>query len=469
MICSAIFTEGQKLSTSINRRCRIVAALEAHVLAKHASASSKSPPPLAEVVTKGVAAMKSVILASHIMKAIHTRLHVKDASNLAVDFDALPASDAVGSHVLAGRTGLLDTTGSGSHNGAAHALYALLETQFEGQKIIDLLRDGDQDAVSIFDSFGPDSSLTDEYLERLANDCPPATHSLGKSVYWLRTGGCAVDDGSYELLVPLFPSSLVAEVQKHLDEARYGQKEVRAARAAGLAHDGVLRFFPDLALLRMGGSKPQNVSHFVSERGGKTFLLSSLPPHWGQAMPKTPDHAESVFSSIYGSRPHVVHTVEQLRKFLESDPPPNLATRCKRDAFTQALIDELFDMVALLREHMQPGWTLYDERFHMLDRSEQLWLDPMRALLPGQESFAQEWQWMDWPKAIATHFGNWLKLQMGPDLKLGAVEEREWVKALLADQDGFRAQLREMRNALGATHDIPVTQTHADLSHGVTA
>jgi CRISPR-associated protein Csy1 len=151
----------------------------------------------------------------------------------------------------------------------------------------------------------------------------------------------------------------------------------------------------------------------------------------------------------------VRRTVRALRQFLESDPEPNLATRQHREALLDTLLDELVSLAAELQQQLPPGWSLDDDRFANLHRSEQLWLDPLRAELPDQAAFAQEWLQMDWPTDIGKRFANWLNAQLRDKLPLGDAEAREWAKVLLADEDGFQQQLRSLRDRLdGVTTEV---------------
>ena len=70
---------------------------------------------------------------------------------------------------------------------------------------------------------------------------------------------------------------------------------------------------------------------------------------------------------------------------------------------------------------------------------------------------------MDWPVAIGRAFANWLNQQLRGKLAVGDVEAREWKKVLLTDEDGFKQQLRALRDKLDAPHYIPIRKTHAEL------
>mgnify|MGYP000662151350 CR=1 FL=1 len=91
------------------------------------------------------------------------------------------------------------------------------------------------------------------------------------------------------------------------------------------------------------------------------------------------------------------------------------------------------------------------QAFADLHRSEQLWLDPLRAEQPDEADFAREWLQMDWPAAVGQRFANWLNAQLRGKLPLGDAEARAWEKELLTDEDGFQQQLRALRQRLNDT------------------
>ena len=107
------------------------------------------------------------------------------------------------------------------------------------------------------------------------------SHVRAKQVYWL-VGDDAGDDASYHLLAPLHATSLAQVVYEEVQDVRFGEanKQARQAPWEGLPYGGVYREFRDLAVQKVGGTKPQNISQLNSERRGHNYLLASLPPTW---------------------------------------------------------------------------------------------------------------------------------------------------------------------------------------------
>ncbi|WP_342667357.1 type I-F CRISPR-associated protein Csy1 [Comamonas composti] len=402
--------------------------------------------------------VQQIQAVTHSLKPIHPDAR---GTNLYVDPAQLPMLAELGSHALgAGFAG--DVVG----NAAALDVYKLLKLQVEGRSLLSALLAGDVDALQALHDDPEQAQVWRQAFIGLTQPRAggPSSHGRAKQLYWL-TGDDACDDAQYELLAPLYATSLAHAVYGEIQEHRFGEanKAARIARRDRKPHDGVFHDYPGLAVQKMGGTKPQNISQLNSERGGVNYLLSSLPPTWTPSAVRLPVQAKSVFDRLLIARPEVRSTLRELRRFLLTDPAPNLATRERRESLIDALIDELVSLAGELQQVLAPGWSRDEERFTRLDDNEKLWLDPLRAELPGEADFARRWLWMDWPAEIGRRFGQWLKEQLKGQLPVGDVEAREWKKELLTDEDGFKQQLRALRDRLDAPHYIPIRKTHAEL------
>lgn len=426
---------------------------------------------LESILSKGARAASGITIASHIAKGIHPDLKVKDVSNLAINFSEIFSLDELGSHVLSSNKSLWDATGNGSYNSHAYELYLLLDCKWKDETLGSLLSRGDVDAISAL-TFNHEFSenYVEIWLDLLRNKCAsPAADTKERQVYWLCNSEQPLVDSDYEILVPLYPASLVHQAYLKIQEHRFGEanKAARQAYYAHKAHAGVFHHYPDLAVQKMGGTKPQNISQLNSERGGNNYLLASLPPTWRASAARLPVHSHSVFERLFPARPEVRKTLRQLRQFLASDLEPNQQTRQRRAAYIDTLIDEMVSLSGELVQTMPAGWTSpsidTEGCFKNLPRAEQLWLDPLRAQLPAEADFAQEWLQMDWPAEVGKRFANWLNHALKNQLPVGDAEARQWQKALLVDEEGFKQQLRELRQQLDAPHYIPIRQTHAEL------
>ena len=390
--------------------------------------------------------VEQIQAVTHSLKPIHADAR---GTNLYVEPRTLPPLAELGSHAL-GERFVGDVVG----NAAALDVYKMLKLEVNGRSLLTALLAQDADALAALHTDPAQAqALRDAFVSLTQPRAEgPSSHTLAKQLYWL-TGTDACDDAHYTLLAPLYATSLAHAVHAQVQEDRFGEanKAARQARRDRKAHDGVFHDYPGLAVQNMGGTKPQNISQLNSERRGVNYLLSSLPPQWQTSAMRLPVQAGSVFDRLFIARPEVRRTVRALRQFLESDPEPNLATRQRREALLDALLDELVSLAAELQQLLPPGWSRDDERFEKLDDNQKLWLDPLRAELPEESEFAGRWLQMDWPAEIGKAFSRWLNEQLRDKLPVGDAEAREWAKVLLAYEDGFQQQLRVLPQQLDRT------------------
>lgn len=385
---------------------------------------------------------------THSIKGIHSDAK---GTSLYVPPDRWPSLSVVGSHVL-GPIFVHDVVG----DAAALDVYKFLRLELNGCSLLAALLAEDEAAMqALHDDPVQAQTLRDSFVGLMQPRATgPSSHPLAKQLYWL-SGSDANANSDYELLAPLFPTSLAHVVHAHIQEHRFGEanKAARQAYYAHKAHAGVFHHYPDLAVQKIGGANQQNVGKLNVERRGVNYLLASLPPPtWRASAHRLPVHSHSVFERIFPTRPEVRKTLRQLRQFLVSDLEPNQQTRQRRAAYIDTLIDEMVSLSGELVQTMPAGWTSpsidTEGRFKNLPRAEQLWLDPLRAQLPAEADFAQEWLQMDWPAEVGKRFANWLNHALKNQLPVGDAEAQQWQKALLVDEDGFKQQLRELRQRL---------------------
>lgn len=364
-------------------------------------------------------------IVTHTLKPIHPDAR---GTNLFRAPHELPAHREVGSHLLSQEFSS-DVVG----NAAALDVFKLLKLPLDGRPLLAWMQDGDPDLLA---ALSDDADQASDWLTAFTGitaprSATPSSHALAKQLYWL-AGEDPADDAQYHLLAPLYSSALAHAVFQTINKDRFGEagKLARQARYAQRDHDTGYREYPDLAVQRFGGTKPQNISQLNSERGGNNYLLASRPPKWKTRALKAPLFTESVFPRFGGIR-EVRATVRVLRDFLESDPPSTMETRNRRDALLDRLIDELVDFAHPLQATLPAGWTR-DADCRLVE-AERLWLDPRRAETDDETDteFLSAWQRMDWPAEIGRRLGNWLNHELGQSLPLGDIEGRHWRDELL--------------------------------------
>ena len=401
--------------------------------------------------------VQQIQAVTHSLKPIHPDAR---GTNLYVQPTTLAPLAELGSHVL-GANLTPDVVG----NAAALDVYKLLKLEVAGVSLLAALQANQPDVLqALNDDPQQAQALRDAFVGlTLAREGGASSHVRAKQLYWL-AGDDPCEDEAYHLLAPLYATSLAHAVYAPLQEARFGDanRAARQARRDGKAHEGVYHEYRDLAVQKMGGTKPQNVSQLNSERGGTNYLLASLPPPaWKAGQRYLPLHASSVFERAFGARLEVRSTVKAFLAFLLTDPEPNRHTRQTVDDFLNSLVDEVVIYAGELQS--QPaGWSL-DERYEDLALPEKLWLDPLRAEATEEAEFAKQWLAMDWSAEVGNRFARWLNGELDGKLAVGDAEIREWRKVLLAEDGGWAQALRNLRERLDAPKYIPFRKTHEEL------
>lgn len=345
---------------------------------------------------------------THSLKPIHPDAK---GSSLFREPVSLAAVTELGSHALGP---LFDADVVG--NAAALDVYKFLKLEHQGRSLLHWATQADGDLGA---ALSDDPAQAKQWMKAFSGLSEArgrfSSHTQAKQLYW-PVGTDPHDDSSYHLLAPLYPTSLVHHVYQTLQTDRFSEeaKAAREARKAGTWHERPVREYPQLAIQKLGGTKPQNISQLNSERRGDNCLLASLPPNW-----KTPEvqpvfGTESLFTVFRWRRDVRTHAAH-LRRFLESDPARNLATRERRDELVEALLDELMQFTAELHT-LEAGWS-NDPRCE-LPSVHKAWLDP-----DGFEPVVN-----DLVDALAHDFANWLNHQLRDPLPMGDAEYLHWRK-----------------------------------------
>ena len=369
---------------------------------------------------------------THVLKATHpdakgTSLHIRPSD--------LEARTEAGSHAL-GDDYAEDIVG----NAAALDVYKLLKLEVDGRRLLDWLQDEDGDLLA---ALSPDPVIAANRAAAFRGLVRPqvelASHANAKQLYWC-TGNDATIDDDYHLLQPMFPSSLMHAVDAEIRHARFGDevKSIRDARRKREPHDGIEPDYRELGVRKVGGTKPQNISHLNSERGGINYLLASLPPRWKQDRPRQFLHVSSAIPRIRfaeGMRELLDAYVAHIKSYERR--------RMEEDDRRRSLETQLGVMLAVYgvttAQLFEPGWTRAPEC--ELELCERLWLDPGRAELSPRDVYAdpaghaddfefeQEFKRQDWPDQIAERFAEWVNGWLRKqNLPVGDVELRHFAR-----------------------------------------
>ena len=360
---------------------------------------------------------------THSLKPIHPDAK---GSSLYREPSTLYPTATVGTHCL-GEQFDADVVG----NAAALDVYKFLKLRYQNTSLLDMAVQGDPDFAQ---ALCADVAVAQQWLAAFASLAAPrgkaSSHAKAKQLYWL-VGNDAHDDRAYHLLAPLYPTSLVHRVYQQLQDDRFGEKtkEARAARKAGTYHAHPLREYPHLAIQKLGGTKPQNISQLNSERRGDNFLLASVPPSWKSQDLRPLLRVNSLFP-VYDRRRRVKQQTRALRLYLQSNPPQNEPTRRQVGEWVQSLIDELVQFQAELLT-LAPAWSQTDDC--LLNAHQRAWLDP-----EGQEPGAIDQD--DAADLVAADFAFWVNEQLRDPLPVGDPEFLFWRKLA---REQFAAYERE--------------------------
>ncbi|HBO8263017.1 TPA: type I-F CRISPR-associated protein Csy1 [Pseudomonas aeruginosa] len=370
-------------------------------------------------------------LVTHTLKPIHPDAR---GSNLHSLPQAPGQPGLAGSHELGDKL-VSDVVG----NAAALDVFKFLSLQYQGKNLLNWLTEDSAEALqALSDNAEQAREWRQAFIGITAVKGAPASHSLAKQLYFPLLGS------GYHLLAPLFPTSLVHHVHALLREARFGEA-ARAAREARSRQESWPHGFseyPNLAIQKFGGTKPQNISQLNSERYGENWLLASLPPHWEGQEVRAPLQQASVFEHHFGQSPEVAELTSTLRRFLATTAHNNLAIRQYRAQLVGQICGEALQYAARLRE-LEPGWSASpDCRLH---EAEQLWLDPLRV--HTDEAFMRRRLWGDWPVEVSERFANWLNQALtSKSLVMGEAEAKQWRQDLGKELKMFKEVLDDERD-----------------------
>lgn len=417
------------ITTFINER------RDAKLKGKEEDAATAAKYDYATWLTDAARRVSQIQAVTHILKATHPDAR---GSSLHLLPDQLPQHEEIGSHLL-GADFAEDVVG----NAAALDVFKFLKLEVDGLRLLDWMQKGDTDLQA---ALSGDAGEAKEWMQAFAGlvraEQDPVSHPMAKQIYWL-VGEEPSDNTQYHLLQPLFSSSLAHKVHADIQDVRFGEanKLARQAYRAKEAHEGCYRDYKNLAVRKLGGTKPQNISQLNSERGGVNYLLPSLPPVWNKAKPIKLLNVESVWTAFFWFD-EVRHQVRSLADFLLSvaDQPSVMSIRDQRKLLEQELGQQLAIFGVYVADTNKPGWTR--DPACRLPLSEQLWLDSERTELPlrkdhmdEDEAFNAAYIRGDWPDEVAGRFASWLnsRLHEAGLTSVGDAEYRHWAKQALID------------------------------------
>lgn len=390
-------------------------------------------------------------VVTHSLKAIHPDAK---GTNLYVDPRSLDQGNLVGSSCLP-ENFQGDVTG----NAAALDVYKFLKLEWQGRSLLELALDHDCELVSALSKEHAEAlAWTQAFANIVESKGSPSSHARGKQVYWLVDDDPTINT-SYHLLAPLYATALIHPFHAQLREARFGEqaKVGRKARRDNAAFEDGYSDYLNLAVQKLGGTKPQNISQLNSERGGQNYLLASLPPNWISRDVTPPLRTESVLPR-FGRRAPVRQLINDLVNWIKQNmkederraqsgkaPRKTYQDRDLHDDLTAMLADELL-MFTYELHRLKPGWSTDSEC--RLVTSECYWLDPGRSELDSD--FATARRRSDWHEDISHRVAGWLKSTLTKRMKISLDDPVHdfWAAQIELVLRNFRRQLDDLQDAL---------------------
>tara|TARA_R110001583_G_C5665439_1_gene410070 strand:+ start:3416 stop:4792 length:1377 start_codon:yes stop_codon:yes gene_type:complete len=241
-----------------------------------------------------------------------------------------------------------------------------------------------------------------------------ATHNLAKQIYF------PVND-KYHLLSPMVSSVLDQEIYDRLNFDK-NMNEVRDYKNKGMYHPDIFISYPNKAILKVTASNDSNASISNGKRGGKRYLLPSMPPTW-QKILSPPLKQKSLFSSEFEKRSW--KSAKELQKYLIKLQNKEFGNKTIRDQVKQHInniINILFDYVLEIQA-MPSGWSEQAK----LKEAHALWLDSNRH----DQDFQEKRKSGQWQEVICKDFGLWMNSKLSnKDMKLVKFENDKWAKLL---------------------------------------
>ena len=166
-------------------------------------------------------------------------------------------------------------------NGNLISISRFLALKLRKNQIIDLILN---DEFSFLNPFSKDSKQLSEWRKGFAllvEEREVKTGEKTKQIYFPnKINPVSVKD--YDLIIPLFSSSLSQEIYSWVTGIKYGKEQkkiIEFKKPTGTKekvskyHPGIAVNLSDLGVLKFGGAQPQNVSMLNKDRGGQCFLF----------------------------------------------------------------------------------------------------------------------------------------------------------------------------------------------------
>ena len=251
----------------------------------------------------------------------------------------------------------------------------------------------------------------------------------------------SVEDDAYVNLIPLYPSGLTHYFGRSAAAKRFGEKNTAAREANRKKNDPKTSylFMPDLGVVHLGGSKPQNISQLNSQILGRALLMSSLPPLFTANHQFGVSKSDSTLFSQRLARSWFCREGFNALFDVIRSPVNNVHVRDRRKRAIKSILGGVMQVAASF-QGQEPGWS----REYALNWDEKSWLDPLRVDLDADESgFSDRAESFskrdenDWLNKVFHGFGRWVTGELEREFVLtddmfGDIHSTEWRREIEA-------------------------------------
>lgn len=248
---------------------------------------------------------------------------------------------------------------------------------------------------------------------------PEATDTHLRQVYF------PIAEGEYHLLSVMPSSSLALEMYQRIRAINGHKKDCCNKKSENYGKP--CKEVTGLTMIGFGGSKPLNISALNSRCGGKTYLLSSLPPSLPARkirLPKSDFFRESIWYKQQSS------TLYRLHVYMKQDRNTIEIRRAIHDLVDEMISAVLFAAYQIRAERI--GWN-EEEAYSQLPTAQKIWLD---------DAYAEERKETSWADDISSSFARWVirsyeKLLGENAIKLGDAEHgfiKKQMETVLKDE-----------------------------------
>ncbi|MCF7859722.1 MAG: type I-F CRISPR-associated protein Csy1 [Candidatus Cloacimonetes bacterium] len=312
-------------------------------------------------------------------------------------------------------------------NAAALDVYKFLTLKMQDdRKLIDHIEQGSHLAVALLTIQSENyETLRTNFLKikNTSNNGNTITSSKIKQVFF-------PVESDYHLLSLLSNSGIIFDLKKRINSIRFSEenKQAREKKRNNVFHEKSFPELYDLYVVGFGGTKPQNVSVFNYENGGRAYLLKSLPPKILQRnirFPKKNFFMETVRFYHYRS------IFEALHKLFQADYN-NTRIRTARDFHIQELIDRIIAAMWAVRSI---PFNNYRPELSNLKKHQKIWLCP-----EFQESRESEEHWLG---DLCNEISSWIVIAYEKELgkkaiKLGEAERKHIHSLVVNNKEALR-------------------------------